>query len=295
MKIIYILLIFSIWQSTLNSDEVFTIIVSDEPATPISCFSQVDETGSLYYYYGFSFKALTSGFKDNSKTVQFFLGSPYYAFSNCNIPKSEDSEEQTINCYVNANVFPLYDSNPTIQLPTTTENEDGVTIENWNNLLKSPKITFQESCYPDYEYEIKSSLKLYCQNFEGEEYKALIGSATFTKNQQNLRNLETVYTTYIFQANLYVDSEIEKVYCTVTDQPEDEDENSTDFSISCPISGEENAILFPTTVSGTIDSSNVVAKFNVNQKLSLNCNKSSYLSSVFTKFAGLLILYLILF
>ena len=171
-------------------------------------------------------------------------------------------------------------------------------MENWDKLLKrTSKITFPESCYPNYEYEIKSSLKLSCQKVDGEEYKYLKGTTSFTKNQQNLRNLVTDYTTYEFQVNSYVDGGIEKVSCTVTDKPEDEDgeENSTDFRIFCQIFGEENVILFPTTASGTIETDIVKAKFNVNQKLSLNCNKSSYLSSTFTKFAGLLILSLILF
>lgn len=292
MKAIYILLIFSIWQSILSVTD-FVLDVVDGPASMISCYyDQIQKN----YYYGFSFKAYTSGFEDASKTFQFFLGSPYYAFTDCTVPQNNGEDAQDIVCYVNAYAFPLYDKNPTIELPTKTENEQGIIVENWNNLLKNTKtITFSESCYPQYEYEIKSSLKLYCQKYEGIEYKALFGTATFTKNQQNLRNLEGDYITYSFKTHFYVDNEITQVDCELSNEPEDEDENSTEYGLSCDITGENNAILFPTTARGDIDFVDTISKFNVNQKISLNCNKSYYLSSTFTRFAGLLILSLILF
>lgn len=293
MKAIYILLIFSLWQSILSVTDSYVINVIDGPANSIGCY--FDESTN-YYYYGFSFEAYTSGFDAESKTFQFFLGSPYYAFTECTVPKSKDGVQQTIICNVNSYIFPLYDTNPTIELPKTTENEQKIKVENWDKLLKNTKtITFSESCYPQYIYEIKSSLKLYCLKYEGQEYKTLAGTASFTKNQQNLRNLQDDYITYSFNVYSYVDSEFQKIECELSNEPEDEDENKTDYGLSCDISGEKNAILFPTTALGSINLVNVYSKFNVNQKISLNCNKSYYLSSTFTRFVGLLILSLILF
>lgn len=281
MKIIYILLIFSIFQSILNETTI-SIEVMEEAATPLEC----DETG---VYYGFAFNALISGIEKETE-LKFYLGSPNYAYTSCWVPVAEDGKTQTINCIINSQLFPLYEDQLTIQLPPKADNELNIPIINWDKMLKlTPKITFQKACYFSYKYEIvPSNLKLYCEKEENDEVtKTLIGETSCKAQSGSLPD----DFTYIFQAYALIDGDYAQMNCMVFDASE---ENSSDYYLNCNIPGEKKAILFPTTGMSSLTSE--LSKFNIKRReISLDCNGSNYLSSAFSKFAFLLILSLILF
>ena len=281
MKIIYILLIFSFWQTILNETDISIEVKS---VAPIIC----QKTSENEIYYGFSFTAVTSGFKKEN-SFQFYLKTPNYAFAECFVPASpeeeEEEEEQQIICQINAGQFPLYEL--TLELPDEINNDKSIPIYGMENVDKV--IIYDSFCSPDYVYKLTPDFPdpAFCS--EGKNY--LVGYTEREFLPGNLRNLKTD-ADYFYKPYVFIDDgDFQRAECLVYETPE---ENSDLYKISCKIPSGSKAQFFPGVYEELSQEEHDSTRFDINEVFPLQKCGSCYLTSTFSKFAGLLILSLIL-
>lgn len=292
MKIIYILLIFNIWQSILTGD---LIDLDVEPGTLSSMECEYkEEDGTETIKYGFSFIAKASGFTKERK-FQLILKTPQYAYAICTVPISQDGARQNIKCLVDANLFPLYEIYK-IELPKKLELVDNdITITNWDEFINvSSIVQYVRTCYPIYTRQLDKIGNFEVQCYEG--FNLINAKASYKGlDDKNLRNLVTESDSYEFKPYLVVDDNYYQATCYAFFPPDpDETENTEDYyDFQCQVKGNDYAYFFPTTTIET--ETEFVTRFNIEERVELKQCGSNSLSSTFSKFAALLLLSLVLF
>lgn len=237
MKGLYSLLFVILIQACLNSsDDGYIITIDDQnQLTLIDCTSQ---------QYGFAFLATTSGFIGET-TITFYLDSPYYNRFVCTVPKTEEGY-QTIECYADSNIFPLFEQT-SLPLPETLNIPD-VTVEGWNLLTKSP-LNFAKCVQlePTNTFNTKEQFTNECDS-SGNNVISVTGS--FSDNIADkkifLTSTDEDSTTYSFEPYLIVDGKIAKAYCEIKVL---NTANGGDDKLTCLVNGKENGLFFDTVAA----------------------------------------------
>lgn len=279
MKGLYSLLFIILIQACLNSSEDGYVITIDDQnqLTIVDCTNQK---------YGFAFAATTSGFTGET-TLSFYLDAPKYNLFECTVPATKEGY-QTIECYTDSNIFPLFDQT-SLTLPETL-NIPGVTVEGWNLLTKTPLVFAKcTQLEPTNTFNTKEQFAVECDT-SGNNLISVTGSFSDSLADKKifLTSTDEDYTTYSFEPHLIVDGKIAKAYCEIYAL---NTANGGDDQLKCLVNGKENGIFFDTAavlnlVEGTDQG---VVRMQPTQAFTLK-----YCKSCFMKLSVLLLISLFL-
>ena len=265
MKALYTLLFVIFIQACLNSSDSVISIDEYNQLTIVNCDKE---------QYGFAFLAKTS--LTGGATFYFYLDSPYYNLFKCTVPPSKDGEYCTIECYVDSNIFPIFEET-TLPLPDDPK-VAGFSFEGWD-LLKVQPLTFSKCTQltPTSTFNSKEEFSLDCDN-SGNNVISTTGSfsTSFKDKKIFLTSTDEDYTTYSFKPYLLVDGKVDQALCYIYVF---NDENGGDYQLSCHFNGKKNGIFFDTaaTLELVEGSEAQVVRMKPSKPFSLKVCKSSFM------------------
>lgn len=283
MKGLYTLLLFAFFiQTCLNStDEGLVITIGeDNQLTVIDCTND---------QYGFAFGAYTSGFVGET-TLTFYLDSLNSNQFKCTIPETIDQKLQTIECYADARIFPIYET-ANIFLPKSLT-FPGVEIVGWD-LLSSQEIPFQ-TCLPILPTNLFTSKEVSSTCDLENGYNVVTSIGSFTTNPTDtkvfLTSTDPEYTTYELYTYAYVDDQIKSVNCNIFVL---NSENGGEDQLKCAVVGQSKGFFLdtvaPLKLADNSNSEEGAVRIKINQEFTLQ-----YCKSMFIKLSSLLLISLFL-
>ena len=251
----------------ISSDDYNYILKIQSSINNIGCNYYIDD----YYYFSFSFSALTIGF---SKGLKFNipLEHPNYAFFECEVPANNDNEEALINCIINPQIFPLFDEN-NYTLPIELESIDStIKIEDWYGYIGNNPNLGKSDCQPEYSYKFTKNNEIpFSIGVDEKGQKILVGKGTFEISSDNLNYLKLKEEiTYHISPYIEIDGKDGYADCIVYPY----NENSGIDEIRCIVRGKNKVAFFPTLPQETI--SKEYFRLEINEQVNLDIPSDYY-------------------